>query len=327
MPDNRSTLATRSYSLLKWLLALLIVLGIAYLLTHSEEAQDYGKQTLQKSEGFTSRVVNKTRQIYACITSDCSLRVGAAAAPHAASAGLAQSPPQPDAAPVSPDAMCIQCPTPPYFSSNAINSPIGPYSGNETVPSGGINDQARSPAAMPPAYPYYPGKAEATVMPEQATTETDQMPSVMLAPVAPSAAPAASIAAPIPPALATPAVSAPAASPASVSPPGKPLSAAVVSKAQIRARNWVTQKKYAYAVIAYKKHLAVYPNDYNAYGELGNVYLLEKDYPRAAESYYESAKRLMAAGQTEAISPLMPVITQYQPKLAAELRTHLPAQP
>jgi TolA-binding protein len=324
MPDNQSTLATRSYSLLKWLLALLIVLGIAYLLTHSDEAQDYGKQTLQKSEGFTSRVVNKSRQIYACITSDCSLRIGAVAPPPTPAA-LAQNPSQPSAAPVSPDATCIQCPPPPYFSSNAMNSPIGPFSGNEMVTSGSMNDQARSPAAMPPAYPYYPGKAEATVMPEQAITDAYQPPSIMPEPSAP--APAASIAGSMPPALAMPAVSAPTASPASVSPPVKPLGAPVVSKAQIRARNWVTQKKYAYAVIAYKKHLTTYPDDYNAYGELGNVYLLEKDYPRAAESYYESAKRLMAAGQPNAVLPLMPVITQYQPKLAAELRTRLPAQP
>lgn len=102
-----------------------------------------------------------------------------------------------------------------------------------------------------------------------------------------------------------------------------PLPAAVVSKDMLRARNWVAQKKYEFAIIAYKKHIAAYPNDVNGYGEIGNVYLLAKHYPQAAQSFYEAANRLLDVGYVDEVQPMLPVITQYQPQLATQLKSKI----
>jgi hypothetical protein len=97
----------------------------------------------------------------------------------------------------------------------------------------------------------------------------------------------------------------------------------VISKDMIRARNWAAEKKYALAVIAYKKYITDYPDDSSGYGELGNVYLLSRAFVPAAESYYKAANLMLDAGMIESVKPLMPVIAQYQPQLAVQLKTKI----
>jgi TolA-binding protein len=117
---------------------------------------------------------------------------------------------------------------------------------------------------------------------------------------------------------------APAAAPSPIVAPKPFVNAApVMSKDLIRARNWVAQKKLDYAAIAYRKHVAAYPNDANGYGELGNVYLLSKRYSEAAQSYYEAANRLLDVGYVDVVMPLMPVIMQYQPVLGSRLKAKM----
>lgn len=306
--------AQRSYAVLKWLLALLIILALLGLLYYSDDAQQYGEKALDSSQGFVSRVTHKSRQVYACITSDCSLRV----APKNDTKTLAQTTADNRAAsPAAPLASldnsatppCPLCPgLPPYLDLNTpgASSPV-PSAAAENTPAAapfaqdmGDVSGGRSPAAMPPAYPYYPGMAQAGVMPQ--ALANPEPPAVSQPAIAPEG-----------PAPATPAAGA--AAPANT----------LLSKEKLRARYWAQQKNYAFAIIAYKKHLALHPNDLDTYGEMGNVYMIEKQYPQAAQSYYQISKQLLATGQSEAILPLLPIISQYEPKLAAELRAQLPA--
>ena len=70
------------------------------------------------------------------------------------------------------------------------------------------------------------------------------------------------------------------------------------------------------AIHEYLQYLASNPHDFNAYGELGNVYMKIGRYPEAAQNYYEAATRLIDARQINAIASLMPIIQMYEPMLA-----------
>ena len=74
------------------------------------------------------------------------------------------------------------------------------------------------------------------------------------------------------------------------------------------------------AIRQYVQYLAKHPNDGDAYGELGNVYLKGKHFPEAAQNYYETATRLIDAGYADAVAPLMPIIERYEPMLATLIK-------
>ncbi len=74
------------------------------------------------------------------------------------------------------------------------------------------------------------------------------------------------------------------------------------------------------AINAYLQHLYKHPNDGNAYGELGNVYMMMGRYPEAAQNYYEAATRLVDAGQINVVMSLLPVIAEHEPMLASLIR-------
>ena len=73
------------------------------------------------------------------------------------------------------------------------------------------------------------------------------------------------------------------------------------------------------SVREYLYFLSFHPNDIDAFGELGNVYLKMGRYPEAAQNYYEAATRLIDAGYPEIAAPMMPVIQAYEPMLASLL--------
>ncbi|MEQ1668471.1 MAG: hypothetical protein ABL868_08470, partial [Sulfuriferula sp.] len=249
--------------------------------------QHYGEAALAKTQGtgsWLSGLGDKARHAYQCATSDAPAATPPVAAPVSKLVVAAND----SAAPCCP--ACPPCATtPPYMDFGSL------YGRNAPPPIASVDAPAvavTSPApttATPPA----PGS--------EAATAPSNYPAYagMSQPVAPAPAPA----------------------PAVVAPPLTTLAAPVVSKDMLRARNWVSQKKYDYAIIAYKKHIAAHPDDVNGYGEIGNAYLLAKHYPQAAQSFYEAANRLLDAGYVDAVLPMLPVITQYQPQLASQLKS------
>jgi tetratricopeptide (TPR) repeat protein len=83
------------------------------------------------------------------------------------------------------------------------------------------------------------------------------------------------------------------------------------------ARQAAAAGRLSESVREYSRYLASHPNDGNAYGELGNVYLKSGRFPEAAQNYYEAASRLVDAGYLDAVAPLMPIMERYEPMLAA----------
>lgn len=92
------------------------------------------------------------------------------------------------------------------------------------------------------------------------------------------------------------------------------------TKEVVKARRAAMQKRYRDAEQEYKKHLAAHPDDMDGFGELGNVYLLAQQYPEAARNYYEAATRLLDGGFIDAVTPLLPIVAQYEPMLATVIR-------
>lgn len=85
------------------------------------------------------------------------------------------------------------------------------------------------------------------------------------------------------------------------------------------ARTAAAEKRVDDAIREYRKHLAANPNDTNAFGELGNVYLSAGRGAEAAQNYYEAATRMIDAGRIDAVAPLMPIIRRHEPMLYALL--------
>lgn len=85
------------------------------------------------------------------------------------------------------------------------------------------------------------------------------------------------------------------------------------------ARTAAAERRIDDAIREYRKYLAIHPNDTNAFGELGNVYLSAGRNTEAAQNYYEAATRLIDAGRIDAVAPLMPIIRRHEPMLYALL--------
>ncbi len=76
----------------------------------------------------------------------------------------------------------------------------------------------------------------------------------------------------------------------------------------------------------YERHLQAFPKDGIAQSELGNVLIWQGRYAEAAQSYYAASLLLIDAGQSRAVSPMLPVLEQYEPVLAAVVREKLAQQ-
>ena len=86
------------------------------------------------------------------------------------------------------------------------------------------------------------------------------------------------------------------------------------------AREAAIRGNYTEAAWLYQRYLATHPDDMNAYGELGNVFMLAGQPRQAAQAYYEAANRLLDRGAVRNVAPLMPIIQQYDPMLATLLQ-------
>jgi hypothetical protein len=82
------------------------------------------------------------------------------------------------------------------------------------------------------------------------------------------------------------------------------------------ARQAAAAGRFQESVHEYLQYLTKHPEDGNAYGELGNVYLTVGRFQEAAQNYYEVATRLVDHGQLAALPRLMPIIERYEPRLA-----------
>jgi hypothetical protein len=83
------------------------------------------------------------------------------------------------------------------------------------------------------------------------------------------------------------------------------------------ARQVAMAGRLAESAREYHKYLVKHPNDGNAYGELGNVYMKLGRFSEAAQNYYEVATRLVDSGYVDSVAPLMPVMERHEPMLAA----------
>jgi hypothetical protein len=174
------------------------------------------------------------------------------------------------------------------------------------------------PEAAPgkPAYPNYPAYPSYTPMAAAAPSSAPNTPQAQQAPaIAPQAQPA-----PAQPGL-------PPAMPV-VRPDQRPTKGddprlaaerqpgqMAADKLQL-ARQAAAAGRFPQAVHEYLQYLTKHPDDADAYGELGNVYLTAGRFQEAAQNYYEVATRLVDLGQLAALPRLMPIIERYEPRLA-----------
>ncbi len=73
----------------------------------------------------------------------------------------------------------------------------------------------------------------------------------------------------------------------------------------------------------YRELGALYPDDPNVYGELGNVFYSKGDWKQASLAYYEAAVRLHKRHQQDQIHYLYRVIQGLDPETAEKLRSRL----
>jgi tetratricopeptide (TPR) repeat protein len=101
---------------------------------------------------------------------------------------------------------------------------------------------------------------------------------------------------------------------------GQASVAAPVNDSLAPARDAAAAGRFPDSVREYLQYIARHPNDGDAYGELGNVYIKIGRFPEAAQNYYEAATRLVDAGHVNAAGRLMPIIERYEPMLAALIK-------
>jgi len=89
--------------------------------------------------------------------------------------------------------------------------------------------------------------------------------------------------------------------------------------ARIAARNL----EFGLAIRLYETYLDANPGDADAWGELGNVQMAVGRHYEAAQNYYEASIRQLNRGHAATVYPLLPIIAQYQPELAAALRQRM----
>ena len=75
----------------------------------------------------------------------------------------------------------------------------------------------------------------------------------------------------------------------------------------------------------YKEVIATSPNNFDAYGELGNVYLSRGSQKEAAEAYFEAAVILVNMGQANRARSLLPMLSRLDRAKAEELNRLLSA--
>lgn len=124
-------------------------------------------------------------------------------------------------------------------------------------------------------------------------------------------------------AKAEPAPAAPAAEPAApAAEPAAPAAEPEVSSLNT-ARDAFARGDVNGAVAAYKEYLAAHPEDFDALGELGNVFFNAGRIDEAAQAYYDAANLLLAAGDKQRAQALEGAIRLGNPGLADDLAQKL----
>jgi tetratricopeptide (TPR) repeat protein len=88
----------------------------------------------------------------------------------------------------------------------------------------------------------------------------------------------------------------------------------------IKARKSFYQRKYEQSEQAYLKVIGDTEDNFDAYGELGNVYFNQGKKAQAAEAYYQAASILVRKGQVQRVKSLMGLMRHLDKSKAEELQ-------
>lgn len=88
----------------------------------------------------------------------------------------------------------------------------------------------------------------------------------------------------------------------------------------IYARQSFHRRDFENSINSYEQLISKTPDNYDAYGELGNVYFNQGKIKLAASSYYEAAAILVRLGQVERASSLMSMLSRMDPDKAEKLQ-------
>lgn len=338
-----------------WLFLLLIVLIVALVVYDHGAVRHYGQQAYSKAEIATHKVSKWAKNLYACGIPGCGPKSGnATTSPMQTGPGkVAVADPNTNVAPAAPSAPPVANMEPVAGAPDTQSvPPENAVAGDQPQASGAVNYPAYPPY---PAYPNYPPDASFGAR----GLGGDSAPSGGPASEMPPSAPAPAVASAQPelpylPPSSPPRPPKPEAAPgkpeypdypaypqnpsAAIPPMMPPSGMAPPSRAPLpdqratpiasdttgvdgltQARNSAQAGRLNESVREYLQYLASHPNDIDAYGELGNVYMKIGRFPEAAQNYYEAATRLIDAGHLNAVASLMPVIQMHEPMLATLL--------
>jgi hypothetical protein len=344
---------TRRIWLLLLLLVLIVVLvtydqGSARV--YGEKAYGYGEKAYTSATTLTEKATRWAKQLYECGLPGCKAEkttepvTTASVTPNPSAAAGHENPlaTTPSATPGMPATGTEQK----SEWAVATASPAAPA--QDTSAPGGLAQSGSQNQPTYPAYPAYPpyssfgsgSSGGGSSAPAGETPAPAAAPSAA-ASSAPATAPAASATPPAdtaqqpylkpatPPAAAVNPLANPSQPPQGLLPAPrvvrpdqlqsqtqKPVAGSESNDGLALARKSAQAGRLGESVHYYLQHLTVHPQDVNAYGELGNVYLKTGRYPEAAQNYYEAATRLIDAGQMNAVTSLMPIIQMHEPMLA-----------
>lgn len=88
----------------------------------------------------------------------------------------------------------------------------------------------------------------------------------------------------------------------------------------IDARKAFHRRDFEKSINSYEQLISKTQDNFDAYGELGNVYFNQGNMKQAASSYYEAAAILFRLGQVERASSVMGVLNRLDPEKAQELQ-------
>jgi hypothetical protein len=337
-----------------WLFLLLIVLIVALVVYDHGAVRHYGQQAYSRAEHAAQKASKWAKNLYACGIPGCGPKSGTAnTSPMQTAPGMvAIADPNPNTAPAAPNAPAATNTEPAAGADTQAAPPENTVAGDQPQAPGMVNYPAYPPY---PAYPNYPpdasfgargfgGDSAPSGGPVGETPPSAPAPAVASSqpalpylppsspprPPKPEAAPGKPEypdypAYPQNPSAATP----PMMPPPGMAPPSRaprpdqraaPLaSEAIGTDGLAQARKSAQAGRLSESVREYLLYLASQPNDVDAYGELGNVYMKIGRFPEAAQNYYEAATRLIDTGHLNAVASLMPVIQMHEPMLATLL--------
>lgn len=88
----------------------------------------------------------------------------------------------------------------------------------------------------------------------------------------------------------------------------------------IDARKAFYKRNYASSITSYRRLIANSNDNYDAYGELGNVYFNQGKKVEAATAYYEAASLLVKLGYARRADSLIPVLNYLDAEKAGQLK-------